>query len=970
MRYRAEVFRMAAELLLFSQDQQAYSFNKRRLESYRDRAHHRQLLSFLEDISGLGPGAWENYREEYGYIVENTRGYDIPLWESSFRSPGQTLLDKNTLAVQECYAAWGLELRPELHQVCDHIGVEFAFCACLAGSGLREAEEYCGEFLSRHTVFLLRNIVETLDSLERADGERFKVTELFRAMTEFLSGIGVIEKESGIGVEIEAPSGERIASLRSYSDKFAALFFREAVKSLPFPERLIPSSGNNNCGSRCRFLARTRAGNILGFRFDSERTPFIKYCIRGHHYHETFLSHRRIRYPMKRIGERGEGKFRRISWEEAIDAITGEWKRIRDEYGPASRYVMPGSGAEGTANPENLAKRLLALDGGYLGHYNFYSTACTAIATPYVYGTNFTGSSSHFLGSSKLIILWGHNPKESGFGAYLTDDLVRAKKQGIPVVAVDPRHNETIKLLDGEWIPIRPGTDGALADAMAYVILSEKLEDREFMDRYCLGFDEAHLPPGTAAGESYESYLFGKQDGLEKTPEWAERIIGIPQALITGLARRYALSKPAALIAGYGMQRHSNGEQGVRALAMLSCLTGNVGVEGGGAVGTGHIPGFHIPSFPLPVNPCGVSIPSFLWTDAVSRGREMSARQDHIRGRDFLESPIKMILNLAGNTLINQHSDINATVEILRDTEKCEFIVVSDLFLTPSARFADILLPGTSFLESPNIARPWREGDYLLYCNPAVKPLFESRFEYDWLTEIAERLGLYDEFTEGHTRAEGWLESLYEECRNYEEELPPFAEFAKEGGYFYKQKTNFIAFREQREDFERNPFPTPSGKIEIFSKRLQDFHDPAIPALPRYIPGFEGPEDHLTAEYPFQLTGWHTKRRTHSIHDNNILMDRVESPAVYISPEDAEKLHIEDNALVEVWNSRGTIRIRAAVRDGIMKGVLAMSQGAWFTPAADGADIRGNINAITTLAPSPLAKGNPQHSNLVNIRGL
>jgi anaerobic dimethyl sulfoxide reductase subunit A len=632
--------------------------------------------------------------------------------------------------------------------------------------------------------------------------------------------------------------------------------------------------------------------------------------------------------------------------------------------------MMPGSGAEGTANPENLAKRLLALDGGYLGHYNFYSTACTAIATPYVYGTNFTGSSSHFLSSSKLIILWGHNPKESGFGAYLTDDLVRAKKQGIPVVSVDPRHNETIKLLGGEWIPIKPGTDGALADAMAYVILSEKLEDREFMDRYCLGFDEAHLPPGTAAGESYESYLFGKQDGLEKTPEWAERITGIPQALITDLARRYALSKPAALIAGYGMQRHSNGEQGVRALAMLSCLTGNVGIEGGGAAGTGHIPGFHTPSFPLPDNPCGVSIPSFLWTDAVSRGREMSARRDHIRGRDSLETPIKMILNLAGNTLINQHSDINATAEILRDTGKCEFIVVSDLFLTPSARFADILLPGTSFLESPNIATPWNEGDYLLYSNSVVDPLFESRFEYDWLKEVAERLGLYDEFTEAHATIDGWLESLYEECGNYERELPPFAEFVKEGGYFYRQKTNFVAFREQREDFENNPFPTPSGKIEIFSKPLHDLHDPAIPALPRYTPGFESPEGPLAAEYPFQLTGWHSKRRTHSIHDNNVLMDRVESPAVYINPADAEKLHIEDNALVEVWNSRGTIRIRAAVRDGIMKGVLAMSQGAWFTPAADGADIRGNINAITTLAPSPLAKGNPQHSNLVNIRGL
>jgi anaerobic dimethyl sulfoxide reductase subunit A len=288
--------------------------------------------------------------------------------------------------------------------------------------------------------------------------------------------------------------------------------------------------------------------------------------------------------------------------------------------------------------------------------------------------------------------------------------------------------------------------------------------------------------------------------------------------------------------------------------------------------------------------------------------------------------------------------------------------------MTSSARFADILLPATSFLETANITMPWEEGDYLLHTNKIAEPVGESRFEYDWLCEVARNLGLYDEFTGGKASVDDWLKSAYDELRTVERELPPYETFRADGGYFYTQKTAYTAFKRQVEDFARNPFSTPSGKIEIYSKRLAEMAIPGIPAIPAYTEGFETIHDPLARHYPFQLIGWHTRRRCHSIHDNNPRMEALDPHRCVINTEDAARLGIQDGGLVEVFNGRGRIRLKARVTDGIMRGVLAVSQGAWWQPDEDGTDRRGNPNTLTTLRPSPLAGGNPQHSTLADVR--
>ncbi|MEW9122202.1 MAG: molybdopterin dinucleotide binding domain-containing protein, partial [Thermotaleaceae bacterium] len=166
-----------------------------------------------------------------------------------------------------------------------------------------------------------------------------------------------------------------------------------------------------------------------------------------------------------------------------------------------------------------------------------------------------------------------------------------------------------------------------------------------------------------------------------------------------------------------------------------------------------------------------------------------------------------------------------------------------------------------------------------------------------------------------------------------------------------------------------NPFPTPSGKIEIFSERLFRMNQPEdIPAIPKYVPSFEGAEDPLREKYPLQLIGWHSKRRTHSTHDNNENMDKIHRQRIWINEKDAQRRGIQDGDLVELWNDRGRVRIPAYVTTRIIEGVAALSQGAWYTPDTEGVDHRGSINVLTTSRPTPLAKGNPQHTNLVEIK--
>lgn len=873
----------------------------------------------------------------------------VPLWASACLSGEDVLLNETTLAVIAAYKKWGYQWVDMDGNPPDYIGQQCRFMEYLCVCGLKtgdEALEQAGqEFCDR---FLL--------------GTAHRVAEAAR--------------ENDLGEAVE-----KVLALLKEAAALAPARVQDPGGALPFdstqwergpqlelePPRVVGHASFCDCGNKCRMLSTVQEGCVLSILPDKDfMGKSFSGCPRGMAYRQTFLNSRRLRYPMVRTGRRGEGKFRRISWPEAETLVAEAVRDSRERFGPASRYVMAAAGVCALMRPDRCMKHLLSCDGGYLDFYNFYSAACAEHVLPYIYGTVACGSPERQLLQSKLLLLWGHNPVDTHFGDNHTELFVQAKGSGIRVIVIDPRCSDTARLFADQWIPIRPSTDGALADAMAYVIWSRGLQDQAFMDTYCLGFDEEHMPPGVLPGESYHSYLFGRKDHVEKTPEWAAAITGVPADVIEALAVEYATTKPACLLPGLGPQRTLNGEQNCRSFAMLACLTGNVGVAGGSAGAVSYLKESHAGVEFLPMkNPCPGAIPSFLWSRAVERPETID-RQAGLTGAEKLETGIKTIFCLASGMLVNQHSHVNETVRILEQEDLAETIVVSDLFMTPGARYADLLLPGVSFFETENVVNPWAGGDYVLYDHQAVKPLFGARLEYEWMLAAADQLGCGQAFCQGTREAGEWLARRYEEHRSRREPaLPPFEVLRRQGGFVYPQTADTPAF--QRNIRDKEPFATPSGKIEIFSQRLYD--SGVLPGVPCYTPCEEGWEDACAGPYPLQLIGYHSKRRCHSIGELTESLKGLDEQQLWMHPRDAGPRGIRDGDLVEVFNSRGVVCLPVWVTERIVPGTVAMSEGAWFTPDAKGRDRRGCINVLTmTHRATPLAHGNPQHTNLVQVR--
>ncbi len=733
--------------------------------------------------------------------------------------------------------------------------------------------------------------------------------------------------------------------------------------------KIVPVVCNNNCGGRCHLRAHVRDGVVVRISTDVTpdvaENPQLRACLKGRAMRNRLYDPNRLKYPMKRVGKRGEGKFERISWDEAVKTIAANLRGVIDTHGPESVYIHYGTGDCGAVRGRESAQRLMNLLGGYLGYYNNYSAACLEYTAPFITGLRDTNS-YQTLAHSKLIILNGFNPAETVFETNSNYYLARAKEAGAKIIVIDPRLTETAATFADEWLPLKPTTDAALFNAMAYVMVEEKLFDQSFLDKYCIGFDEEHMPDGVAEGESFTSYLLGNSDGTPKTPEWAAAITGIDAGTIRRIAREYATSKPSQLLQGLGPQRHAHGEQSVRAGIALACMTGNVGVLGGGWGGGegGTTLALPIGSLPTGANPVKAKIPVFLWTDAVVRGTEMG-EDDGVKNGP-LKSNIKFIFNLASNALLNQHADINRTAAILRDESLVECIVVSDHFLTPSARFADILLPCDSSLERSDIGFPWSGQKYIIFGNKAVDAPFECRHDYWWLSRVAERMGVGEKFTEGKTE-EDWLKFLVAEARTKDSEFPAYDELSATG-FYRKPPEEYVAFEKEIREPEKYPFQTPSGKIEIFCKPLHQMNNPKIPGLPKYIPAWEGPQDVLAAKYPLQCIGPHFKRRTHSSYDENAWMEEVEPQKMWISVQDATARGIKDGDKVKVFNDRGALMICARVTRRIRPGVISIPQGAWYAPDKNGVCHGGCINVLTSQRATPLAHGNAQHTLLVEVR--
>lgn len=766
-----------------------------------------------------------------------------------------------------------------------------------------------------------------------------------------------------------------VAALPLVGFKFAHAAEKSALTPSgvsPLPVNVIPTCSTFDCGGKCDIRAHVQDGAVIQIttRPDAEldpQMPVMRACVRGRSYRKFVYHPDRLKYPMKRVGKRGEGKFVRISWDEATTLIAENLQRITQKYGPSSRYVHVGTAVSGgTFSGDTMARRLLNLTGGHLGYYHSVSMGNTAAATPYTYGTAASGNSLDTLVDTPLVILWGHNPTETIFG-HTNHYFQQMKQNGTRFIVVDPRYSDTASSLADEWIPLRPSTDNALMDAMMYVIITENLHDKTFIERYTLGFDETSMPEGVPANESLVAYLTGAKDGVKKTPEWAEVITHVPAQTIRQLARDYATTKPAALIQGWGPQRHNCGERTARGSTLLATITGNVGIKGGWAGGYGGIGNRKFTTGPeMPDNPVKQKISVMNWVQAADDASQVTP-QVGLTGGEKLDSNIRILFSLAGNYLANQNPDIHQATKVLEDESKIEFIVASDLYLTPSAKYVDLLLPETSFMERWNIGETWGTGNYLMLSEKLIEPPFESRSDYDWLREVAAKLGVEKEFSQGRTEKE-WIAHIWGNTRQAmpDEKLPTFEQLQVTRRHLFKSEP-YIAFEANIRDHKNHPFLTPSGKIEIFSRRLYDMHNPEIPALSHYVPAHEGPEDALAKKFPLQLITWKGKNRANSTQYANPWLQEVQVQKLWINPADAQQRGIAQGDSVRIHNDRGVTQIPAEVTQRIMPGVVAMQAGAWWQPDANGVDHGGCANVLSSARITALAKGNSHQTMLVEV---
>ena len=733
---------------------------------------------------------------------------------------------------------------------------------------------------------------------------------------------------------------------------------------------------SHNCGGRCLLKLHIENGVIV--RIDTDDAPAdtidapqLRACIRGRAYRRRQYHPDRLLRPLKRVGRRGEGKFQQVSWDEALDTVASQLLRVKKAYGNSALFVPYGTGSYSQTNGRQVAQRLMNLFGGSLGHYNTYSWACMARATETVYGTGVTGNQRQDWLNSKYILMWGWNPSEMRDGTNTEFFLRKARENGARIVCIDPRMTLSAVALADEWVPIRPGTDAAMMSAMAHVMITAGLHDAAFVASHCVGFDESQMPAEAKGAETYKDYILGTRDKTPKTPKWAEAITAVPRETIERLAREYATRKPGMLYQGYGMQRRAYGEQVVRAGCVLTALTGNVGVPGGWAGGMALQapdggPLWNV--FPTGANPVKASIPTFLWTEAVVSGKKLGPEHG-VRGVPRLDTSIKLIYAVASNALVNQHANINRTAKLLQDERLVECVIVQDNFLTPSARFADIVLPACTQLETWGVEDGWKYGDEVLLMPKAVEPAGESRSDYQICADIAGRLNLREAFTEGRSERD-WVDVALSSYRKSYPRLPSLREFETSNAGVHKVAVTkpAIAFEDFRRDPGRFPLSTPSGKIEIFSSALHALGNASeIPAVPKYIQEWESPFGAEARKYPLQVVGHRTLARVHSTMNGVDWLEEAFPHRVFVNPVDAAARSLANGDEVRVFNGRGELTIRCRVTRRIMPGVVAIPQGAWWAPTDTGLDRGGSVNVLTSERWTPLAFGNAQHTVMAEV---
>ena len=646
-------------------------------------------------------------------------------------------------------------------------------------------------------------------------------------------------------------------------------------------------------------------------------------CKKAHGWLELQYDPGRLLYPRRRVGERGEGKWQRISWDEALDEIAHKLNAIKAESGAETVVFGHGTGRDFhhfVYRVTNLFGTPNVLTPGHMCYL-------PRVAISKVMGMDIP--LCDYDNEPQCVIAWGSNHLISNPDENKGINLAKTLGNGAKLVVVDPRASKLTKKAD-LWLQLRPATDSALALGMMHVIVEEGLYDRDFIENYTTGFDKF-------------------RERLKKFPPAAvEEITWVPEEKIIAAARLYASTKPAALQWGVGVEQNINCVDADRALIYLVAMTGNLDAPGGNAI-YGLPPGMPRAEFGLPGRLPPEQKAKMLGGDRYKLGALINRITPHVLW-DAIETgdpyQVRALVVFASNTLMARENARRA-YEALK---KVEFLVTTDIFRTPTTELADIALPAATWLEHDNIADYWKIHGHIFPRVKVVEPPEDVWSDHVILNELGKKLGFKEEF---------WDD--YEDSLDYilEPAGVTWDEFRKTPGL-----SNTPEFRK----YEKHGFNSKSGKLEFY---LQQYEDWGYDPMPDFVEPPESParEEEFVAKYPIILvTGHRIFNFFGSEHrQSHYLRKGHPDPLIEIHPQLAASRQIEDGDWVKVSSPRGAVKLRAKFSDSLDPRVVSAEFGWWF-PERDAPGFawdESNINILTEDGP-PLDPG----MGATNLKGL
>ncbi|MBL7202805.1 MAG: molybdopterin-dependent oxidoreductase [Desulfobacteraceae bacterium] len=643
----------------------------------------------------------------------------------------------------------------------------------------------------------------------------------------------------------------------------------------------------NMCSTRCGINVQVEAGRIVTVA-GMEEHPVHDLCLRSQAVPELVHSPERITTPLRKIN----GRFEEISWEDAFDLIASKLTQIKNQHGPRALLVHVGIPFVAT-HTQKIIRRLSDLYG--TPNYTTGSSFCS-LARTMSYNLTCGGHlCPDYSDDTRCMIIWGMNPEES-FPSQ-ANTILGLREKGAKLIVIDPRRTSLAKKADYH-AQIRPGTDTALALGMLNVLIAEELYDKAFVDEWTVGFDKLV--------EHVERY----------TPETVEEITWVPANTVVNIARTYGAHRLASITLGISLDHSTNGIQASRAISSLVAIAGNIDIAGGNV----FAPGFRQTNLRVEEKialdkSIGADYP--LFTKFTLEQTVTPAIDGMLHDEPY---PIKALLAIAANPALTWPN----TNKVKRVLEELEFVVVADLFMTDTAKMADIVLPGTTFLERQDLLDYRNRGfPIIVRTDKAIEPVGNSREDWKMWAELGRKMG-YDGYFP-------WEDT---------DEL--FAYLLEEAGISLdemKQNPGGFQYAEQRYNkYLENGFNTPSGKVEISSELMKEH---GYDSLPTFIEPAESPvsQPDLAEKYPLILiAGPRTRFYYHSQYRNlSLLRKEMPEPLIEIHPETAGRAGISDGDTVKVESLRGATRIKTKFTEDIHPRVICAQHG-WS---------EANINVLT-----------------------